>query len=160
MSRINKSMERLRFYWDFSIDLSSQCDKPFYLWSWGGYILYNAIITRKSSKNLVFLLSEEIWFAILFILSTAIIMQTNLLKSPLVYTFSYKTKQMTGYLICALFYRTNKHQFYAAPLWSCCFVSLHHKVLICKCRGKGHPWFQVLLTEQVNGTIQVTCQKL
>ena len=46
-SMISKSMESARFYRDLSVDLRSERNKPVYLWSWGCYLLYNAIITRN-----------------------------------------------------------------------------------------------------------------
>ena len=57
-------MERLRFYWDHSIDLHSEHGKAVYFWSWGSYLLYNAISTRKIAKIYLvfffFILSKEI----------------------------------------------------------------------------------------------------
>ena len=35
------------FYPDLPIDLRTERDKSFNLLSWGGYLLYNAMITRK-----------------------------------------------------------------------------------------------------------------
>ena len=50
-SRISKPMERSRFYRDLSVDLLSARNKSVYFRSWGCYLLYNAIITRKKTKN-------------------------------------------------------------------------------------------------------------
>ena len=46
-------MESSRFYRDLSVDLRSEPDKSVYFRSWGYYLLYNAIITKKikHSKN-------------------------------------------------------------------------------------------------------------
>ena len=74
-------MERSRFYRDLSIDLRSQHDKSVYVWSWGSYLLYNAIGTRKITKHYLFFPSKRgnLQSAILFMLSTdaAIIMKTK-----------------------------------------------------------------------------------
>ena len=36
------------------IGLRSERDKSVYFWSWGGYLLYNAIITRKKIMKQIF----------------------------------------------------------------------------------------------------------
>ena len=75
-------MERSRFYRDLSIDLRSERDKSVYFSSWGSYLLYNVIGTRKIAKQLpCFFPSKRgnLQSAILFMLSTAagIITQTK-----------------------------------------------------------------------------------
>ena len=46
-SRISKSMERSRFYRDFSIDLGSECDKSVYFLSSGRYLFYYTMTRKK-----------------------------------------------------------------------------------------------------------------
>ena len=83
---ISKPMKG-RGYTEPFIGLRSERDKSVYFWSWGGYLLYNTIITRNKSKNLPCFPSKQKsrQFAILFILSTAaaILTQTNRMESPL-----------------------------------------------------------------------------
>ena len=61
MSRISKSMERLRFYRDLSTDLRSEPDKSIYFWSLGViYFIMQSWLEKGSKNYLVYLLSEEI----------------------------------------------------------------------------------------------------
>ena len=66
---------------DLFIDLRSEHDKSVYFWSWGSYLLYNAIGTWKIAKNYIVFPSKRgnLQSAILFMLSTAaaIITQTK-----------------------------------------------------------------------------------
>ena len=43
----SKSMEMLKFYKGLSINSHFKHDKSVYICPYGGYLLYNAIITRK-----------------------------------------------------------------------------------------------------------------
>ena len=52
--RISKPMKGRGFNEPF-IDLRSERDKSVYFWSWRGYLLYNAIITRKKKQKLTLL---------------------------------------------------------------------------------------------------------
>ena len=66
--------------------LRSERDKSVNFWSWGSYLIYNAIITRNKKQKLCFPPKRESrQSAILFILSTAaaILTQTNRIKFPL-----------------------------------------------------------------------------
>ena len=62
---------------DLSINLNSERDKSVYFWSWGSYLLYNAIVSLENCKKLTSQWEKQP-SAILFILSTASAIITHL----------------------------------------------------------------------------------
>ena len=83
----------------FTIDLCFEHDKLVYFWSWGCYLLYNAVITRKKKLQKLIFQWENLPPAILFILSAATAIITH--------AKSYELSTMLIHLSCLVFLFTN-----------------------------------------------------